>query len=870
MTKNLKLKVKNTQLAAVLKKNKLKKESPKKDSSTASAKNPIKAPALPPKETSADIEFENANKKVVRARKTPSNMVPTSEKAAKEDLSDQNDTNLESNDSIVEKQEPLPTSQKELNSTEIEKTIDKIQPKEPVKEQIKEKPYIPKKNEETLVTRMIATPIVKKKEPYKRPVKPSVKPPIAKKDHKKSGESEHPKTPPTPEEIENALKKRLDKKKGTDYSTSEEPKTPKTDKTVKKAAPSYRRQAFSRVFDSRSVDGDEIWRRRRHGKQKKSKSDELVIRPKEITITLPITVKELANCMKVKGTEVIQKLFMQGLPITINDALEDITTVEIIGQEFECEIKIDTTQEQRLQITEHSIEQEITNINEEDLVIRPPIVAVMGHVDHGKTSIIDAFRKSNLISGEAGAITQHIGAFAVKTPHGSFTVLDTPGHEAFSAIRARGAVVTDIIILVIAGDEGIKPQTKESIEKAKEANVPIIVAINKADKPGFNADEIYRQLSENELLPEAWGGSVLTINCSAKTKEGIDTLAEMIALQSEVLELKANPKARARGTVLESELHRGQGITATLLVQNGTLRVGDAVIFNQEYGRIKTMQDEHGKSLTTAPPSTAVRVTGLSGVPSSGNEFIMLDDEKEARKIAEERKAAARHEELKKRSSKSIESMMQHRVDQQRKKTLNIILKADVAGSVEAVRETLLKIPTDKVEINFVSTEVGQISESDIEMARASGALIVGFHTNIERHAEILLKSEKVKILLFDVIYHLVDEVKEHMITILDKVRHETVSGTAKVLATFKASHLGIIAGCKVTEGIIKRSNFTRLFRDEEEIWSGSISSLRRHQDDVKEVKKDIECGIVLSGTNNVKEGDEFKFYEISYITQEL
>ncbi len=857
MTKNLKINIKNAQLAAVLDKSKLKKGGAEKD----------KAVEEPIEDRENVQEIKNAApatedtdqkpKKVVKARKTPSNMVPPSKSS---DHDQEND--------LVEEIKMDESDQSSPSSTLAHETS-------PLKseEQAKIDNYKPQMSEKIIKKKMIETPIVKKKESFQERQRRE-KPPQRGREQKPDFKPLPPVIPPPTEEelLAKANKKKNDRKKGIYGDAPEEGAAPKgdKDKAAKKFAPSYRRQAFSRVFDSRSIESEETWRRKRHAKQKKRKSDEPIVRPKEISVVLPITVKELAAQMKIKGTEVIQKLFLQGLPITINDALEDETTVELIGQEFECIIHIDKRQEERLQITELSIDQEIESTDPDLLETRPPVVTIMGHVDHGKTSIIDSFRKSNLTSGEAGAITQHIGAFQVKTKHGSFTVLDTPGHEAFSAIRARGAHVTDIIVLVVAGDEGIKPQTVEAIQKAKDAKVPIIVAINKKDKPGFNPDEVYRQLSEHELLSEAWGGDVLTVSCSAKTGEGIDVLAEMIALQSEVLELTANPTARARGTVLEAELHRGLGITATLLIQNGTLNVGDAIIFEHEYGKIKTMQDEHGKSVKHALPSMAVKVTGLSGVPASGSEFIMLADEKEARKISEERRAAARFQELKKRSSKSLEHMMTDNVERQRKKTLSIILKADVGGSLEAVRETLLNIPTDKVEINFVSTDVGQISESDIERASASGAIIVGFHTNIESHAELLLKNIKVKIIQSDIIYHLVDAVKEHMVSILDKIRQETEVASAQVQAIFKSSHLGNIAGCKVTEGVVKRSYYVRQYRDGVEIWTGSLSSLKRHQDDVKEVKKDMECGVVLNGTRDVKEGDELRFFEVTYITQEL
>ena len=863
MTKNLKLKVKNTQLAGILKKNKLKKE-PLKE--TPAKKPATKAPSKKSAEADKAIPTgeEKSPKKVVRARKLPSSMMPSKEETPASAPAKPTPQPSAEKSAVTKAESRLDALLKTKEKQSSTKNESETQEK-PAKEEVKSDTYRPTKSGKIVKRKMIETPIVRKKEPYKRPPRPEP----SKKPTSETKSKVAPRKSPSVADSDKGAIKRVDKKKGSVYTGSSSAKA--ADKAgAKKAPPSYRRQAFSRVFDSRSIDGEETWRRRRHNKQKRKRNDEPVIRPSEVSVVLPITVKELASLMKIKGTEVIQKLFMQGLPITINDALEDETTVEIIGQEFDCKIYIDKTQEARLQVTKHSIENEITETDAKDLAPRAPVVTVMGHVDHGKTSIIDAFRKSNLTSSEAGAITQHIGAFKVSTDHGNFTVLDTPGHEAFSAIRARGANVTDIIVLVIAGDEGIKPQTKEAMDKAKEADVPIIVAINKLDKPGFNVDEIYRQLSENELLPEAWGGEVLTVNCSAKTGEGIETLSEMIALQTEVLELKANPTSRARGAVLESELNRGLGITATLLIQNGTLNVGDAVIFEHEYGRIKTMQDEYGKKLQTAPPSSAVKVTGLSGVPRSGSEFVMLDDEKEARKISEERCAAARHEELKKRSSKSLEHLLEDNADRQRKKTLNIILKADVGGSLEAVRETLQNIPTDKVELNFITAGVGQVSESDIEMANTSGAIIVGFHTNIESHAEQLLKNMKVKVILFDVIYHLVDEVKEYMITILDKLRQETEVASAKVLAIFKSSHLGIIAGCQVTEGTVKRSYFARLFRGDEEIWSGNIASLKRHQDDVKEVKKDLECGIVLDNTNNLQAEDVFKFYEITFITQEL
>ncbi len=818
MAKNLKINIKNTQLAAVLKKNTLSKSKEEKDLAASKS------------EESLEIQDEEggvkSDKKQVRAKKLPSGMTqPSTEKPREEEVS---------LPAAPVKEEPVVEAQVELPPA----------------------PPLP----------VATAPVVEKRiEKVETPAEEAAKKEeLAQAAKKRSKKGDTPEAEIVESEEEKS-KKKGDKKKSPHTEGADAQKG-------KKGLTSFRRQAFSRVFDSRNLASrdDDSWQRRRHLKQKGKKAPEPIVRPSEVSVKLPISVKDLAAIMKLKSSDVIQKLFFQGLPVTINDFLEDPTIVELIGVEFDCKVTIDTSKEDRLQITESSIQKEVDESKSEDLISRPPVVTVMGHVDHGKTSIIDCFRKSNLTAGEAGAITQHIGAFRVATKHGSFTVLDTPGHEAFSAIRARGAHVTDIVVLVVAGDEGIKPQTEEAINKAKEANVPIIVAINKKDKPGFNQEEIYRQLADRSLLPEAWGGEVITVNCSAKTGEGIDQLAEMIALQSDVLELKANPSIRARGTVLESELHRGLGSSATLLIQNGTLRIGDAIIFEYEYGRVKTMQDEFGKNVTEAPPSAAVKVTGLSGVPGAGNEFIVMPSEREARKIAEERKTTSAHTLLRKSRGKDIEHLMQQKVERQQKKLLNIILKADVGGSLEAVKDMILAIPTDKVEINFISTNVGQISESDIERAEASKALILGFHTSIESHAESLLKKKKVLILIENVIYHLVDKVKEHMLTLLDKVRKEHQVGSAKVLATFKSSQLGIIAGCQVTDGLIKRSHHAKIFRDGALLWEGSISSLKRHQDDAKEVKKDLECGMVFDGFKTAQAGDEIQTFEISYERQEL
>ena len=637
------------------------------------------------------------------------------------------------------------------------------------------------------------------------------------------------------------------------------------DKTSKKPE-------IEKSFDSRDKQGlrdenDEGWRPRKGRGFKSRFAEEVAPRPKSLKIRLPISIKDLAVEMKLKASQLISNLFMKGVVLTLNDYIDDETTVQLLGHDFECEITIDTTEAERIKITEKTIKQEIEQAPSEELVLRSPVVAFMGHVDHGKTSLIDAIRKTNVAAGEAGAITQHIGAFKCHTNFGDITILDTPGHEAFSAMRSRGAEVTDIIVLVVAGDEGIKPQSVEAIEQAKAANVLILVAISKSDKPNFNVENVYRQLAENNLLPETWGGQTITVNCSAVTGDGIQTLLEMLALQAEVLELKSNPKSRARGSVIESEMHKGMGAVTTVLVQNGTLRLGDAVVFTEHFGRVKTMQNEHGKNILEAGPSTPVKITGLSGLPEAGSDFIVVKDEAEARHITEERAIQRKHTAL--QIKKTGIDLTQH-VQKQVKKTLPLILRADVQGSLEALKHSLEKIVSSKVEINIVDADVGEISESDIERAAASKATIIGFHTAVESHAESFIKQLHVKVKQHDIIYHAVDDVKEMMIALLDKIAQENDVGEAAVKAVFKSSQLGNIAGCQVTEGSIKRSCHVRVVRDKQVIWKGPIASLKKVKEDVREISKGNECGILLNGFNDYKEGDILQAYDVTYFTPEL
>jgi len=636
-----------------------------------------------------------------------------------------------------------------------------------------------------------------------------------------------------------------------------------------------RKPADHRAFDSRDKQGlrgddeDSIWRRRRRSSTKSHLIQEEIIRPKELKVRIPITIKDLAAAMKLKASQLISSLFMKGVVLTLNDYLDDPTTIQLLGHDFDCAVTIDTSEEERLKITDKSIKQEIQESAQDALVLRPPVATFMGHVDHGKTSLIDAIRKSDVASGEAGAITQHIGAFKCHTPVGNITILDTPGHEAFSAMRERGADVTDLVVLVIAGDEGIRAQTVEAMQQAQEANVPIMVALNKADKPNFNPENVYRQLSEHNLLPEVWGGTTITVNCSALTGQGIKELLEMLALQAEILELKANPNMRARGAVIESEMHKGLGSVATVLVQNGTLRLGDAVVFDQHWGRVKTMHDEHGKEMKEAGPSTPTKITGLSGLPEAGSEFIVVRNEKEAENLSEARSHQREHVALQAKTA-GLESLLQKEAQKQEKKILTLMLRADVQGSLEALKHSLQKITSSKVEVNIISAQVGEISESDIELAAASKATVIGFHTQIESRADTLIKELKVPVKLHDIIYHAVDDIKERMLALLDKIAQENDGGEAVVKAVFKSSHLGNIAGCQVSDGIIRRNNHIRVVRNKEVIWKGPISSLKRVKEDVREVSKDQECGIVLQGFSAFKEGDILQAFEITYLSQEL
>lgn len=682
---------------------------------------------------------------------------------------------------------------------------------------------------------------------------------------------------------EEVSKEKLNLKRDTDlekHLTTKKDKTPFKSHRPKSGfqdlAPLKKQNNQVTNFDSRSRHGlanvDEgNWQRRRRRPHKRSRSSvqDITIRPTELSVRLPITIKNLAAAMKIKTSQIVTILFKQGLTLTLNDYLDDETTVQLIGQEFSCEITIDTKEQDKIQVTDQSLEEEVKSSDAKEIVTRPPVIAFMGHVDHGKTSLIDNIRKSNRVAYEAGAITQHIGAFQCKTSHGPITVLDTPGHEAFSAMRNRGATVTDIVVLVVAGDEGIKDQTVEAIKHAKAAGVNIIVAINKSDKENFDPEPIYRGLADHELLSESWGGSTIMVKCSAKTGEGISELLELIALQSEILELKANPNCRARGTVLESEIHKGMGNVTTLLVQNGTLNVGDSLVFDQYYAKIKTMINDLGKTVQHAGPSMAIEITGISGLPDAGCEFIVVDSEKEAKEVSQMRYKENQANKLSIKKVSFKESFLETDYSIVRK-SLNIIVRADVQGSLEALKDSLNAIKTEKIDLNIIRDGVGEVTESDIHFAKTSGATIIGFHTRLETHAEELKKQVNVTITMPKIIYEAVDYVKDLMISKLDKIEEEHDKGKAEVKAVFKASRIGKIAGCVITTGTVSRNDKARVIRDGKSIFRGAISSIKREKDDAKEVKKGMECGLVLNGFNDYLEGDIIESFGITYLTQTL
>ncbi|WP_300888230.1 translation initiation factor IF-2 [uncultured Clostridium sp.] len=577
-----------------------------------------------------------------------------------------------------------------------------------------------------------------------------------------------------------------------------------------------------------------------------------------IEIGETITVKELCEKLGKPTNDVIKNLIFLGVMAGVNQEI-DFSTAEKLCEKYEVLV------EKKEEETELEAFEEETDIVEENLVKRPPIVTIMGHVDHGKTSLLDAIRHAKVTASEAGGITQHIGAYTVSLNGEKITFLDTPGHEAFTAMRARGAQVTDIVILVVAADDGIMPQTKEAINHCKAAEVPMIVAINKIDRPGANVDRVKQELAEHGLVSEDWGGDTICVPVSAKTGENLESLLEMVLLTAEMQELQADPNRKAKGTVIEAKLDKGRGSVASLLIQNGTLNVGDSILVGSTYGRIRAMFDDRGKKIKSAGPSIPVEILGLSEVPAAGDRFIVCKDEKTARNMADIRKQKIKADSHQASNRVSLEDLYSQ-IKEGKVKELSIVVKADVQGSVEAIRQSLEKLSTDDVKVRVIHGAVGAITETDVTLAAASNALVIGFNVRPDSNATVQSEKENIEIKTYRIIYDAIEDVKSAMIGMLEPEYKEVINGKAEVRMTYKISNVGTIAGCYVIDGKIVRNSEVRVIRDGIVIFESTLASLKRFKDDAKEVAKGYECGLSVEKFNDLKEGDIIESFTMEAI----
>ena len=611
---------------------------------------------------------------------------------------------------------------------------------------------------------------------------------------------------------------------------------------------------------------------KRKGKKGSQKGKASTREQKHTEITVPkaikrrikvqevVTVAELAKAMGIKGPELIKKLMALGAGVSLNQSI-DFETASVVADDFGYELELGTFKEEQL-ISE-------AEDKPEDLESRPPVVTIMGHVDHGKTSLLDYIRQSKIIDGESGGITQHIGAYYVKTDRGDIVFLDTPGHEAFTAMRARGAEVTDLIVLVVAADDGVMPQTKEAINHVHAADIPIVVAVNKIDKAQADPEKVKRELAEQGLASEDWGGDTIFAHISAKTGAGVDELLGLILLQSEMLELTGNPNKQARGTIIEAKLDKSKGPVCTALIKNGTLHKGEHFVCGDQYGRVRAMLDHRGKKMQSAGPSVPVEIYGMSGVPMAGDEFIVVQDEKSAKQVVEHRKDQGRKPESAGRGLVSLDDLYE-RIKEGKAKELNIVLKTDVQGSLEALSEALVKQGTDQVKLKVIHSATGAITESDIMLASASNATVISFNVRANPRVSEIAEKEGVDIRYYDVIYETIKDVRMAMAGLLDPVKKENVVGHVDIKEIFHTPKAGTIAGCHVSDGYVKRNANIRLLRDDVVVFDGRLSSLRRFKDDVKEVQSGYECGIGLENYQDIKPGDVFEIYEIEEVKAEL
>ena len=577
---------------------------------------------------------------------------------------------------------------------------------------------------------------------------------------------------------------------------------------------------------------------------------------RDVSIPESITVSDLAQRMSVKATEVIKTLMKMGVMATINQILDQDTAILVVEELGHTAIR------QVEDVLEAEIEATLNLASQAEQLPRAPVVTIMGHVDHGKTSLLDYIRKSRVAAGEAGGITQHIGAYQVKTDHGTVTFLDTPGHAAFTAMRARGAQATDIVVLVVAADDGVMPQTREAIDHSRAAKVPMVVAVNKVDKPEADPEKVKQELTNFNVIPEEWGGDCQFVEVSAKTGQGIDGLIDAILLQAEVLELKAAREIPATGVVLESKLEKGRGPVADILIQQGHLKKGDFLLCGMEFGRVRAMFNENGKPLKEAGPSCPVEVLGLSGAPNAGDEFIVVADERKAREIAMQREEKLRSSKLAEQQALKLDNIFARMESSAESVDLNIIIKADVQGSLEALRSSLTELSTDKVKVKIIGGGVGGINESDANLALASNAIIIGFNVRADGGARKLIEERGVDLHYYSIIYEAIDEIKKSLKGMLEPEFREQIVGNAEVRDVFRHPKFGAIAGCMVTEGFVKRNLPIRVLRDNVVIFEGQLDSLRRFKDDIAEVKAGMECGMGVKNYNEIKVGDQIEVFE--------
>ena len=651
----------------------------------------------------------------------------------------------------------------------------------------------------------------------------------------------------TDEEIEENYEEEIKPKKEPKKSKKETEKEKEEKENLKIEKP-------KKVKENKTINKKDLAKEKKAMYKSKEKLKSNTINKNIVIYKEGMTIGSLADALEVKASEIIKKLFSLGLIVNINSPIT-YDNAELLVSDYDKTIK----KEEAADISDFENYEVIDD--EKDLSPRAPVVTIMGHVDHGKTTLLDAIRKADVVSTEAGGITQAISAYQVSCQNRLITFIDTPGHAAFTEMRARGASITDIVIIIVAADDGVMPQTKEAIDHAKAAKVPILVAINKIDKPGANPDKVMQELGEYGLMSEKWGGDTIFTNISAKTGEGIDELLENILLVSDMQELKANPNRYAIGTVVESRLNKQVGSVVTVLVQNGTLRLGDPVVVGTAYGKIRTLKNDKGEEITFALPSQPVEITGLNDVPSAGDKFMAFENEKEARSIAEERKNKARLKEINKKTAVSLEDLFSKIGEGM--KEINVIIKADVNGSAEAVKNSLEKLDVEGVKINVIRSTVGGITESDIVLAGASNAIIIGFNVRPSSAIKDKAKDLGIDIRLYDIIYKVVEEMEAAMKGMLDPEFEEKILGNAEIRQIFKFSKVGNIAGSFVVDGTISRNNKARVIRDGVVIYDGEIGSLQRGKDSVKDVKKGLECGITIENFNDIKQGDIIEAYEM-------